>query len=272
MNRKLRRWVVKAGSEMVCGGGPLLIRAWMNQVAQLKRHHDIEVIWVTSGAIASAVERTQFQPRPGQLRTLPEKQALSALGQPMVMDLYNIALNASGLRGAQVLLTASDIANSDRRRNLQNTLTTLLNWHAVPILNENDAVATEEIQFGDNDSLSAQIARMMNAERLFLLTDVDGLYNADPKINADAKLVPHLKRVTAKHLSLAKAPPRPKSRAKKTQSRGTGGMMSKLMAAMNAQKSGIITHLVRGDLRDPLLRIASGEHLGTQIGGTINAQ
>jgi glutamate 5-kinase len=103
---KRRRWVVKAGSNMVCIGGPLLLRAWMQQVAQLKRNYNIEVIWVTSGAIASAVDRVGFARRK---RTLPEKQALSALGQPIVMDLYNIALNSVGLVGAQTtLITPAD--------------------------------------------------------------------------------------------------------------------------------------------------------------------
>src|SRR5471030_1213187 len=102
-----RRWVIKAGSNMVCSGGPLLLRAWMQQVAALRRDHQIEVIWVTSGAISTAVDRTQFAKRE---RTLAEKQALSALGQPLVMDNYNLALQGVGLLGAQVLLTADDLA------------------------------------------------------------------------------------------------------------------------------------------------------------------
>ncbi len=254
------RWVVKAGSQMVCTGGPLLIRAWMTQVAQLRREYGIEVIWVTSGAISSAVERTQFRPRSGKKRTLPEKQALSALGQPMVMDLYNLALNAVGLKGAQVLLTASDMRNRERRKNLQNTLNKLLDWDAVPVLNENDAVSTEEIQFGDNDSLSAQIAQMMKAERLVLLTDVDGLFDSDPKQNDHARLISYRKSVSPADLRLAGK--RPGS------SRGTGGMYSKLLAAKTAMQDDIVTHLVRGDWPQGLIHLADGQSIGTQIGGS----
>lgn len=147
----MRRWVIKAGSKMVCEGGPLLLRAWMQQVAELRKKHNIEVIWVTSGAIAWAVDRTNFK---AKKRSLPEKQALSAIGQPLIMDQYNLALQASDILGAQVLLTAGDMRDRTRRRNLQNTLNELLDWRVLPILNENDAVSTEEIQFGDNDSLA----------------------------------------------------------------------------------------------------------------------
>jgi glutamate 5-kinase len=255
-SRKPRRWVIKAGSQMVCMGGPLLLRAWMAQVAQLKKIHNIEVIWVTSGAIASASERTNFKKTH---RTLGEKQALSAIGQPMVMDLYNLALNATGLLGAQVLLTAGDMRDRIRRRNLQNTLEKLLEWQTVPVLNENDAVATEEIKFGDNDSLSAKIAAMMKAERLLLLTDVDGLFDADPRSSPGAKLIPYRKAIAKSDLSLA---------GKKSGSgRGTGGMYSKLLAAQNASKQGIVTHLLRGDYPLNLLLLAEGERIGTQVGG-----
>lgn len=255
-SKKLRRWVVKAGSQMVCSGGPLLVRAWMTQVAQLRRDHGIEVVWVTSGAIASAAERTEFTSRK---RRLPEKQALSAIGQPMVMDLYNLALNAVGLLGAQVLLTAGDIKDPVRRKNLQNTLSKLLEWKAVPVLNENDAVATEEIQFGDNDSLSARIALMLKAERLVLLTDVDGWYDADPRTNSSAQLIPYKKSIVASDLGTAGK--------KGGSSRGTGGMYSKLLAAQRASEGRIVTHLLRGDVPNSLLSLAAGASLGTQIGG-----
>ena len=254
-SKKPRRWVIKAGSQMVCGGGPLLIRAWMHQVAALRKDHGIEVIWVTSGAISSAVERTGIERDRG---SLPEKQALSALGQPMVLELYNLALNAVGLMGAQVLLTSGDIKDPVRRENLQNTLEKLLEWQAVPVLNENDAVATEEIQFGDNDSLSAKIAVMMRAERLVLLTDVDGLFDSNPKTNPSAKLIPHRAKISAKDLKSTDHAP--------GSNRGTGGMYSKLLAAQSALKSGIITHLVRGDVPQNLLMLAQGQELGTKIG------
>ena len=253
---KLRRWVVKAGSKMVCDGGPLLMRDWMQQVSQLRKKHRIEVIWVTSGAIAWAAARTDFK-KPK--RTLPQKQALSAIGQPLVMEQYNLALQALGLLGSQVLLTAGDMQDRVRRKNLQNTLNEILAWKLVPVLNENDAVATEEIRFGDNDSLASQVAVMMKAERLVLMTDVEGLFDADPKTNKKAQLIPYRARITADELRLAQR--------KAVSSVGTGGMYSKLLAADKARKAGIITHLVRGDHPHNLLQIAAGQAVGTQIGG-----
>src|SRR6185312_17144384 len=121
-----------------------------------------------------------------------------AVGQPLIMDQYNLALQSTGLLGSQVLLTAGDMKDSTRRRNLQNTLKELLAWKVIPILNENDAVATEEIKFGDNDSLASQVAVMMKAERLVLLTDVDGLYDGDPARVRHANLIPYCHKVTAR--------------------------------------------------------------------------
>ncbi len=253
-----KRWVIKAGSKMVCDGGPLLMRGWMQQVAELKRKHHIEVIWVTSGAIAWAVERTRFkQPK----RTLPQKQALSAIGQPLIMDQYNLALQATDLLGAQVLLTSDDMKDRSRRRNLQNTLNELLRWKVIPLLNENDAVATEQIQFGDNDSLASQVAVMMKAERLILMTDVDGLFDQDPKKFSGANLIQYRRRIGAAEMKLA-------NRQEKSKE-GTGGMYSKLLAADFACRSGIVTHLVRGDWPKNLLELARGRAVGTQIGGSF---
>lgn len=251
-----RKWVIKAGSKMVVQGGPLLLRAWMQQVSQLRKQHGIEVIWVTSGAIAFAVEKTGFS---AAKRTLPQKQALSAIGQPLVMDQYDLALNATSLLGAQVLLTAGDMRDPVRRRNLQNTLKQLLLWKVIPILNENDAVATEEIRFGDNDQLASKVAVMVKAERLVLLTDVDGLYDADPNKKPGAALIPFKKSVGRAELNLAKG--------KSVSKMGTGGMYSKLLAAQRASRAGIVTHLVRGDVPGNLLTLAGGRSLGTQIGG-----
>jgi glutamate 5-kinase len=253
---KTRRWVIKAGSKMVCDGGPLLMRAWMQQVARLRKKYGIEVIWVTSGAIAWAVARTNFKKAK---RTLPQKQALSAIGQPLVMDQYNLALQSSNLLGSQVLLTAGDMKDSERRKNLQNTLSELLRWKVIPILNENDAVATEEIRFGDNDSLASKVAVMMKAERLVLMTDVDGLFDSDPNKNSKAKLIPYRQRIGKADFALADR--------KVISKVGTGGMYSKLIAADSANRAGITTHLVRGDAPNNLLQIATGLSIGTQFGG-----
>jgi glutamate 5-kinase len=255
---KIKRWVVKAGSRMVLDGGALLIRSWMQQVYELRQRHNIEVIWVTSGAIGWASSRMNFRKAD---RTLPEKQALSAIGQPLVMEQYTLALQSMGLLGSQVLLTAGDMKDRVRRRNLQNTLSELLKWKAIPVLNENDAVATEEIRFGDNDHLASQVAIMMKAQKLILLTDVDGLYNADPKTNKKATLVSYLPKVSARDLQFA-------NKAVKN-GVGSGGMFSKLLAAQKAEREGLVTHFIRGDLPHNLLDLAKDKVLGSQIGGKL---
>lgn len=265
------RWIVKAGSNMICSGGPMLIRAWMQQVATLRKRHGIEVVWVTSGAIASAVDVMDRKVlRAGKARTLAEKQALSAIGQPLVLDLYTIGLRTQGLGAAQVLLTYEDLADANRKQNFQNTIEQLLQWRVTPILNENDAVATQEIRFGDNDSLSARVARAVGANRLVILTDVEGLFDSDPRKNPQARLISELKSVTAgqirKLTTEAKANAK-RSRASREVSRGTGGMLSKIIAAKIASDSGVRTHLVKGDETNVLLEIASGHLLGTTIHG-----
>ena len=248
-----RVWVVKVGSAIFIEGGPLLIRAWMRQIAQLKKEHDIDVVWVTSGAIASAKSRISKS-----WERLPQKQALSAIGQPILMDSYNLALQSMGLIGAQVLLTYDDIARKEHRHNLRNTICQLIEWKIVPILNENDAVATEEIQFGDNDLLSAKVAGLLGAENLVIMTNVDGLYDRNPEKHRDAKAIPHLPRVTKTLLD---------SMDKNAVSKvGRGGMYSKIRAAAYAQKQDVPTWIVRGDMPDNLLKIARGEWIGTRVG------
>jgi len=249
------RWIVKAGSNAVCTGGPLLLRDWMRQVETLVRRRRVQVVWVTSGAIATAAERVRWTRR---RRTLADKQALSAVGQPLLMDVYNLALQAVGLVGAQILLGYDDLRHPVRCRNFRNTIDTLLSWGMIPILNENDALSTEEITFGDNDSLSARVAAAVGASRLVILTDVDGLHDRDPGRHPDAARVHRLEKVTPAWLK----------RAGGTGSgRGTGGMLSKLQAARFAHGHGIETWLARGDEPRVLLRIASGESIGTRIGG-----
>lgn len=242
---------------MVCSGGPLLLRSWAQQISQLSHKYNIEVIWVTSGAIASAKERIKKNHIPKKNLKLNEKQALSAIGQPMVMDVYNMALQAEGLRGAQILLTYDDMASLKRRKNFINTINTLLNWQIIPILNENDAVATEEIKFGDNDSLSARVAIHAKADRLIILTDVLGLYDSNPNENPKAQIISTLNKITKRELS--------KPGLRSGSSRGTGGMYSKLLAAQMATKKGVETFLVKGDLPSVLIQLAKGENLGTRI-------
>ncbi len=245
-------WVIKAGSQLVTGGGPLLLREWMKQVAFLKQKAGIQVVWVTSGAIATAMQRISLQK---SKRSLSEKQALSAIGQPQVMDLYNIALQAHGLLGAQVLLTYDDLADDLRRKNFKNTVLQLLKWGVTPILNENDAVSTEEIQFGDNDNLSAKVAQVLGAESLVILTDVDGLFNADPTKDRSANLISYVDHIDDGILKLASSA--------SSSGKGRGGMRSKLLAAKGATEQGIDVFLVRGDGVQILNRLHSGERPGT---------
>ena len=253
-DQKKKRWVIKAGSQMVVGGGPMLIRSWMHQISKLKKEFNIEVIWVTSGAIASAIERTN---RVRKKNDLSDKQALSAIGQPLVMDLYNISLNSLGMTGGQILLTYDDLADPIRRSNFVGSLEKLLSWNVVPIINENDAVATEEIRFGDNDNLSAKIAIHTGANRLVILTDVEGVYDRDPRENPRAKLISKIAKVDSKLL-------RDKD-LQKSSLRGTGGMFSKLMAAQLAGEARIATTLARGDRPEVLLDLARGLNVGTLL-------
>lgn len=244
--KKSELWVVKAGSQMVIDGGPMLIRSWMSQVSELARQNHVQVIWVTSGAIASARKRTGKVPK-----LLREKQALSAIGQPHLINHYLVALQENDVSGAQILLTAEDLRSQARRTYLQQTLKTLLEWNFLPILNENDAVATEEIQFGDNDRLAALVAIHMKAKRLVLLTDVDGLYDRDPKTDASAKLVSELSGIPSQILRKLKT-----SAPTKESGFGRGGMLSKVLAAKTVTNNGIHCHLVKGDLPKALTKIA----------------
>lgn len=242
---------------MVCAGGPLLLRSWAQQISRLVSDYNLEIIWVTSGAIASARLRIKNTKDRKKTLRLNEKQALSAIGQPIVMDIYNTALHAEGLQCAQILLTYDDLANLKRRNNLKNTIETLLKWGVIPILNENDTVATEEIKFGDNDSLSARVAIHTKADRLIILTDVQGLYTANPNTDPKAELISTLDKITKKDLE------KPGLRA--GNSHGTGGMYSKLLAAQLASKNGIETLLVKGDLPSVLMQLAKGAQVGTRI-------
>jgi glutamate 5-kinase len=198
-------------------------------------------------------------------RTLAEKQALSAIGQPLVLDLYTLGLRSQGLGAAQVLLTYEDLADATRRANFQNTIEQLLTWRVTPVLNENDAVATQEIRFGDNDSLSARVGRALGADRLVVLTDVEGLYDSDPRKNPEARLVTEVPRVTASVMKQLAGDAKKSSRTKAGAERGTGGMLSKMMAAKLASDNGIQVHLVKGDEANVLLEIAAGNRVGTLV-------
>lgn len=245
-------WVVKIGSQLITDGGPLLIRSLIQEIAALVKTKRLRIVWVTSGAIATARQRLQFQ-----WHSLPEKQALSAIGQPMLMELYNLGLQSQGLMGAQVLLSYSDFRRRESRINLRNTIEKLLEWDVVPLLNENDVVATDEIQFGDNDQLSAMVACEIEADRLIILTNVEGVFDRHPS-EKDANLIPFIPVVNSRLIG--------KTASSKKSDVGRGGMSSKLSAAQRAWKASIPTTIVQGSIPQLLERLVSGEPLGTGIG------
>ncbi|HEY6008174.1 MAG TPA: glutamate 5-kinase, partial [Geobacteraceae bacterium] len=212
-----------------------------------------EVIIVTSGAIAAGRGVLGLQDRP---RTIPEKQAAAAVGQTRLMRAYEDAFAARSLTTAQLLLTRADLADRTRFLNARATIETLLARGVVPIINENDTVVVEEIKFGDNDNLSALVTNLADAQLLVILTDIDGFYDADPRKNPDARLVPLVTAIT-KEVERA---------AGGTGSAvGTGGMATKIAAAKKAGKSGVATLMVNGRNDATLTRALAGEELGTMF-------
>ena len=210
---------------------------------------------VSSGAIAVGRERLGFPQLP---KDIPAKQMLAAVGQPRLMSIYERTFEDYGQTVAQVLLTRADLSSRRRYLNGRNTLIALIQRRVIPIVNENDTVATEEIRVGDNDNLSALVANLVDADLLILLTDQPGLYTADPRINVSAKLV---KEVTTREI-----PAEYWRAAAGTETRlGTGGMFTKLQAADLARRSGSACVIAGGTEPDVLLRIARGEKLGTHF-------
>lgn len=250
-----RRLVIKVGSAVLTGPQGLnrvMVHRLSDQVAELReRNKDREIVIVTSGAVASGVRKIGLTERP---RTIPHKQATAAVGQGVLMEAWEAAFDKYELLVAQLLLTSEDLAHRHRYLNARNTLETLMDWGILPIINENDTVVVEEIKFGDNDQLSAMIAGLIGADLVINLTDTQGLYDCDPRLNASARLIPVVHRVDAK--VLACATPQPGAV-------GTGGMLSKINAARKCLASGIPMVIAPGKERDILLRLFDGEALGT---------
>ncbi|WP_119316683.1 glutamate 5-kinase, partial [Calidithermus terrae] len=246
-----RRVVLKVGSAVLSGKeGRSRQIAIAEQVARL-RAEGREVVLVSSGAVATGVARLGLKSRP---KTMPGKQAAAAVGQPVLMQLWEQALAWYDLRVAQILLTAEDLAHRHRYLNARHTLETLLEWGIVPVINENDTVMVEEIKFGDNDQLSALIASLVGADLLVILSDIEALYDADPRHNPHARPVPYVERVDAEVLRMAGADPN---------GVGTGGMRSKLLAAEKAQAAGIPMLLLPGTRPGAVLQALRGEPVGT---------
>src|SRR5512136_94026 len=226
-----RRLVVKCGTSTLTAGTAHLAPPRLVEIAQqiaYLRAATIETIIVTSGAVAAGRERLDLKQLP---KYLPVKQMLAAIGQPRLMALYEQIFGLYGLTIAQVLLTRSDLADRRRYLNSRNTLTALLEHGIIPIVNENDTVATEEIRVGDNDNLSALVANLVDADLLVLLTDQPGLYTADPELDSTAQLVTD---VTAPDISEALW----QAAGGTANGLGTGGMVTKLQAADLARRSG----------------------------------
>jgi len=211
------------------------------------------VVLVSSGAIAVGVDRLNLPARPTELK---EKQATAAVGQCQLMSLYDRFFMQYGHDTAQILLTKYTIDNEKSRFNAVNTFSALLDMNIVPVINENDVISTEEIEFGDNDTLSAYVAELVKADLLIIMTDIDGFYDKNPKAHADAKLVSEIHEITDDL----------KERAGGAGSkRGTGGMITKLLAGEIAQKSKINTVIVNGDDPEIIYDIVEGNDVGTII-------
>jgi glutamate 5-kinase len=255
---KYRRIVVKLGSSTLTAGTPRLSSARIVDIARqisALREKGAEVILVTSGAMAAGRERLGFPQLP---KELPAKQMLAAVGQPRLMALYEQVFGLYDQPIAQVLLTRTDLGDRRRYLNSRNTLSALLVHGVIPIVNENDTVATEEIRVGDNDNLSALVANLVDADLLILLTDQPGLFTADPRSDPNAVLV---NEVSEPEISaeLWKA-------AGGTESEiGTGGMVTKLQAADLARRSGTLVLIASGETPDVLVRAGEGELIGTRF-------
>jgi glutamate 5-kinase len=250
---KARRIVVKVGSGLVTAPGigpdPDRIEQLAGDIATIRR--DREVALVSSGAIATGMARLALAERP---RSIPEKQAAAAVGQSALMWQYEIAFKRHGLAVGQVLLTAQDIGDRTRYLNARNTLLALLGFGVVPIVNENDTVAVEEIKVGDNDNLSALVASLVEADLLVLLTDVDGLYTADPARDRTATKLDIVEALTADIFTMAGA---------HEDGTSVGGMATKLQAAQKAAASGVPMVIASGREPGVLARILAGESVGT---------
>ncbi|MEW5822834.1 MAG: glutamate 5-kinase [Pseudomonadota bacterium] len=249
-----KRWVVKIGSAMVTAAGKGLdleaIRRWAQQIAAL-RAEGRDVVIVTSGAVAEGMRRLGWRARPSALHEL---QAAAAVGQMGLVQAYESVLKTFDLHSAQILLTHEDLSDRQRYLNARSTLRTLLGLGVIPVVNENDTVATDEIRFGDNDTLAALVANLVEADVLVILTDQEGLYDADPRKNPEARLLHGVRAGDSSLLSMAS----PEGGAL-----GRGGMYTKVRAAERAARSGAATLIAAGTQPEVLVRLARGELLGT---------
>lgn len=250
------RWVVKIGSSLLTNDGTGLaldaMADWVAQMAQLRKQ-GIELVVVSSGSIAEGCGRLGWSERPSELHKL---QAAAAVGQMGLVQSWESEFQRFDAQTALVLLVGDDVRDRARYLNARNTLNTLLKLDVVPVINENDTIATEEICFGDNDSLAALVANLVYADRLVILTDQQGLFSADPRQDASAELIAHGDAGDASLLELAGGG---------AGRLGRGGMRTKLLAARQAAKSGTDTFIVNGREPQVLLKVASSGEVGTHL-------
>lgn len=250
---RVQRVVVKVGSNVLTVDNGLNTRAIGAISRQISRLMDqgIEVVLVSSGAMAAGVRKIGLSRRPDEI---PKRQAVAAVGQSGLMRAYEKAFGRYGKKVAQILLTSEDLTSRKRYLNARNTFHALLSWHVVPIINENDTVAVESIKFGDNDNLSAMITLLMDADLLINLTDIDGLYTKDPRVFSDARLIPTVSTIGKDIEKWASDIPG---------ALGTGGMLSKIKAARKVTSTGIPMIIARGLSANIITKLFSGEKLGT---------
>ena len=253
-----RRWVVKIGSALLtdngCGLRHELLDFWVKQIAELS-DKGIELVIVSSGAVAEGITRLGWKKRP---TVVHELQAAAAVGQMGLIQAYETCFQRYGKKTAQILLTHDDISNRTRYLNARTSLNTLIKLGVIPVVNENDTVATDEIRFGDNDTLAGLVANLIDAELLVLLTDQKGLYTSDPRKNSNAELIEQA-RVNDPALQ---------GYAGEGGSLGRGGMRTKLKAATIAARSGTHTIIASGQEESILIKIAHGEFVGTLLTAT----
>ena len=251
---EFKRIIVKIGSALITDGGKGLDHAaiadWAEQMAQL-RLSGCEVVLVSSGSIAEGIKRLGLKQRPSMIHTL---QASAAVGQMGLVQAYESCFKKHGLHSAQILLTHEDLANRKRYLNARTTLRTLLEFGVVPVVNENDTVATDEIRFGDNDTLAALVANLVEADLLMILTDQQGLYDANPATNPEANLIEHADADDDALLRFAE----PVGGVL-----GRGGMQTKVIAARKAARSGTHTVIAYGREPSVIKRLVNGESIGT---------
>ncbi len=254
--RNARRIVVKVGSSLVTNEGRGLdaaaIGQWCEQLAALVRDGR-EVIMVSSGAIAEGMKRLGWSVRP---KAIHELQAAAAVGQMGLAQVYETQLREKGIGSAQVLLTHADLADRERYLNARSTLLTLLQLGVVPVINENDTVVNDEIKFGDNDTLAALVANLVEADALIILTDQKGLFTADPRKDPTARLVDEAKAGDPSLEAMAGGA---------GSSLGRGGMITKILAAKRAAGSGASTVIAWGREPRALIRLSAGEAIGTLL-------